>query len=66
VLRILQATPELSKTKDRFLKLKATKFCILDGSLYWKDLGGRRGKTLYSLMVLCIGRRGKTYYQRIS
>jgi hypothetical protein len=40
VLRNLQAPPELSKTKARFLKLKATKFCILDHSLYWKDPGG--------------------------
>jgi hypothetical protein len=40
VLKNLQAPPELSKTKARFLKLKATKFCILDGSLYWKDPGG--------------------------
>jgi hypothetical protein len=40
VLRNLQAPPGLSKTKARFLKLKATKFCILDNSLYWKDPGG--------------------------
>jgi hypothetical protein len=40
VLRNLQAPPGLSKTKARFLKLKETKFCILDHSLYWKDLGG--------------------------
>jgi hypothetical protein len=40
VLRNLQAPPELSKTKARFLKLKATKFCILNQSLYWKDPGG--------------------------
>jgi hypothetical protein len=39
-LRNLQAPPGLSKTKARFLKLKATKFCILDNSLYWKDPGG--------------------------
>jgi hypothetical protein len=26
----------LSKTKAKFLKLKATKFCILNQSLYWK------------------------------
>jgi len=39
VLRNLQAPPQLSKTKSRFLKLKATKFCILDDCLYWKDLG---------------------------
>jgi hypothetical protein len=40
VLRNLQAPPGLSKTKARFLKLKATKFCILDNSLYWKDPEG--------------------------
>jgi hypothetical protein len=40
VLRNLQAPPELSKTKARFLKLKATKFCILNQSLYWKDPRG--------------------------
>jgi hypothetical protein len=37
VLRNLQAPPELSKAKARFLKLKATKFCIVNQSLYWKD-----------------------------
>jgi hypothetical protein len=40
VLRKLQAPPELRKTKDRFLNLKATKFFILDHFLYWKDPGG--------------------------
>jgi hypothetical protein len=40
LLRNLQAPHELSKTKARFLKLKATNFCILNQSLYWKDLGG--------------------------
>jgi hypothetical protein len=40
VLINLQAPPELRKTKARFLKLKETKFCILDDSLYWKDPGG--------------------------
>jgi hypothetical protein len=30
----------LTKTKARFLKLKALKFCILEGNLYWKDLRG--------------------------
>jgi hypothetical protein len=39
VLRNLQDPPGLSKTKARFLKLKATKFCVLDISLYWKDPG---------------------------
>ena len=36
----LQAPPGLTKTKSRFLKLKALKYCILDGNLYWKDVGG--------------------------
>jgi hypothetical protein len=40
VLKNLQAPPEFSKTKARFLKLKATKFCIVNESLYWKDPGG--------------------------
>jgi hypothetical protein len=30
----------MRKTKAKFLKLKATKFCILNQSLYWKDPGG--------------------------
>jgi hypothetical protein len=36
----LQAPPGLTKTKARFLKLKALKYCILEGNLYWKDPGG--------------------------
>jgi hypothetical protein len=40
VLHNLQAPPGLTKTKARFLKLKALKFCILEGNLYWKDPGG--------------------------
>jgi hypothetical protein len=40
VLKNLQAPPEFSKTKARFLKLKATKFCIVNELLYWKDPGG--------------------------
>ena len=40
VLRNLQAPPEFSKTKAKFLKLKSAKFCILNQSLYWNDLGG--------------------------
>jgi hypothetical protein len=35
VLQNLQAPPGLTKTKARFLKLKALKFCILEGNLYW-------------------------------
>jgi hypothetical protein len=40
VLQNLQAPPGLTKTKARFLKLKALKFCILEGNLYWKDPAG--------------------------
>jgi hypothetical protein len=40
ILQNLQAPPSLTKTKARFLKLKALKFCILEGNLYWKDPGG--------------------------
>jgi hypothetical protein len=40
VLHNLQAPPGLTKTKARFFKLKALKFCILDGNLYWKDPAG--------------------------
>lgn len=36
----LNAHPGLSKTKARFLKLKAIKFCIVNGVLYWKYVGG--------------------------
>jgi hypothetical protein len=39
VFHNLQAPPGLTKTKARFLKLKALKFCILEGNLYWKDPG---------------------------
>jgi hypothetical protein len=40
ILKNLQAPPGLTKTKSRFLKLKALKFCILEGNLYWKYPGG--------------------------
>jgi hypothetical protein len=40
VLHHLQAPLGLTKTKARFLKLKAMKYCILNGNLYWKDVGG--------------------------
>ena len=30
----------MSKSKSRSLKLKASKYCILDNALYWKDAGG--------------------------
>jgi hypothetical protein len=34
VLHHLQAPPGLTKTKARFLKLKAMKYCNLSGNLY--------------------------------
>jgi hypothetical protein len=34
VLHNLQSPPRLTKTKARFLKLQALKFCILEGNLY--------------------------------
>ena len=37
VLHNLQAPPGPTKTKARFLKLKALNFFILEGNLYWKD-----------------------------
>jgi hypothetical protein len=40
VLTNLQDRPKLNKKKIIFLKLKASKFCILDDSLYWNDPSG--------------------------
>jgi hypothetical protein len=40
VIHNLQAPPGLTNTKAKFLKLKELKYCILDGNLYWKDVGG--------------------------
>jgi len=37
VLFNLQAPPRLSRTKKRFLKMKASKFCIVDNVLFWKN-----------------------------
>ena len=39
VLHHLQALLELSKTKARYVRLKATKICIINNYLYWKDPG---------------------------
>ena len=39
-LKNIQAPIELSKSKARSMKLKSAKYCILNGYLYWKDLGG--------------------------
>ena len=40
VLHNLQAPAGLSKTRERSMKLKAAKFCMLNQYLYWKDPGG--------------------------
>jgi hypothetical protein len=40
VLHNLQYPSSLTKTKARFLKLKAMKYCILNDNLYWKDAVG--------------------------
>jgi len=40
VLQHLLPPPRMSRSKDRSLKLKTTKFCILNNALYWKDPGG--------------------------
>ena len=37
VLLNLNTPPGLTKTKARFLKLKAVNYCILDKCLYWKN-----------------------------
>jgi len=40
VLHNLQDPPGITNTKAGFIKLKALKYCILDGNLYWKDPRG--------------------------
>ena len=40
VLTNLNAPLDLSKTKARFLKLKARNYCILNECLYWKNANG--------------------------
>ena len=40
VLLNLCAPTGLSRTKKRFLKMKALKFCVLDGALFWKNNEG--------------------------
>ena len=40
VLLNLHDPPGLSRTKKRFLKMKASKFCILDNALFWKNHEG--------------------------
>ena len=40
VLQNLQYPKGLSKTRERSVKLKSSKFCIMNQYLYWKDPGG--------------------------
>eukprot|EP00253_Pinus_taeda_P028369 PITA_28369 len=40
VLKNLSPPPGMTRNKARTLKLKASKFCILNSALYWKDQGG--------------------------
>ena len=40
VLKNLQDPPKLTGTKDRSVKLKSSRYCIINGFLYWKDRGG--------------------------
>ena len=40
VLKNLQAPPELTRTKDRSMKLKPSRYCIINVILYWKDPRG--------------------------
>jgi len=40
ILQNLCAPPGLSRTKSRFLKMKASKFCVADGALFWKNHEG--------------------------
>lgn len=40
VLEHVSPPPGISRSKGRSLKLKFAKFYLLDGAIYWKDLGG--------------------------
>ena len=40
VLQHLQEPIDTDKTQARFIKLKAIKYCIMNGCLYWKYRGG--------------------------
>eukprot|EP00253_Pinus_taeda_P019646 PITA_19646 len=40
VLQHLSPPPGMDRNKSRTLKLRATKFCIMNNALYWKDPGG--------------------------
>ena len=40
VLQHLQVAKGMERTRDIFLKQKASRFFILEGKLYWKERGG--------------------------
>eukprot|EP00253_Pinus_taeda_P009672 PITA_09672 len=40
VLKNLSPPPDMTRNKERKLKLKIAKFCILNSALYWKDPSG--------------------------
>eukprot|EP00253_Pinus_taeda_P023659 PITA_23659 len=40
ILQNLCAPPGLSRTKFRFLKMKASRFCVIDGNFLWKNHEG--------------------------
>eukprot|EP00253_Pinus_taeda_P035690 PITA_35690 len=40
ILQNLCAPPGLSRTKCRFLKMKASRFCVIDGNFLWKNHEG--------------------------
>eukprot|EP00253_Pinus_taeda_P009966 PITA_09966 len=42
VLLNLCAPPGLSRTKKRFLRMKSSKFYVIDGALFWKNHEGKR------------------------
>lgn len=60
VLQNLQAPPGLSIIKNRFLKMKASKFCILDNTLFWKN---HEGILLNCLLKIKLTRLSKNFMQ---
>ena len=40
VLKNLQGPPELTKKKARSIKIKSSRYCVINNYLYWKDPGG--------------------------
>ena len=51
VLKNLQDPPELTSTKARSVKLKSSKYCRINGFLYWKDPRGILLKCLLETKV---------------